>query len=55
MKKIIVSVSENLLLNVKAMKSIRKPFLDNKLLLASYYARNARRGRIARVVEMVAK
>lgn len=55
MKKLIVSASENLLLNARAMKSIRKPFEDNKLLLANYYAKNARRGRQVRVVEVVSK
>ena len=55
MKKLILSTSENFSISRAAMPSIKRAFIINKADLAKMYAKNARRGRITRVVEMVSK
>jgi len=55
MKKLILSTSENFIISKAAMPSISQAFKANKADMSKFYAKNARRGRIARVVQVVSK
>jgi hypothetical protein len=53
--KLILSVSDNLVITKQLLQSIRQPFITNKVKLSEFYAKNARRGRQIRVVQVVCK
>lgn len=55
MKKIIMSSSDNLVVTKQLLNSIQQPFIKNKVALAKFYAKNARRGRITRVIQVTEK